>query len=220
MPEERKAYKQGDQSSEKRPEGELIKLICAGERELFQTLIQPYQRSAFAVAYSLLNNSADAEEVVQEAFIEAFRNLAAFRAEAKFSTWLIQITMNLARRRLRAAKTALHHPKDEPLQREADDYIPRDLADWREIPSEALARKELRQAIQRTIQQLPSIYREVLVLRDVQHLSTQDAAEVLRISEDLVKTRLREVGPWAETTSLDTDYHSTKNDCLGYGLPL
>jgi hypothetical protein len=90
MPEESEAYKQGDESAKEGAEGELIKRICSGERELFETLIQPHQRSAFAVAYSLLNNSADAEEVVQEAFIEAFRNLTGFRAEAKFSTWLIQ----------------------------------------------------------------------------------------------------------------------------------
>jgi RNA polymerase sigma-70 factor, ECF subfamily len=104
--------------------------------------------------------------------------LSRFRAEAKFSTWLIQITLNEARRRLRRVNPALQQSKSEPSS-EADDYIPRDLADWREIPSEALARKELRQAMERTLCQLQPIYRQVLVLRDVQHLSTLETSELL-----------------------------------------
>lgn len=191
MPDESKAFRQNDQSSEGSTESELIRSICAGERELFQTLVQPHQRTVYSVAYSVLNNAADAEEVAQEAFIKAFRNLGGFRAEAKFSTWLIQITLNEARRRLRSNRPEVNQSRKEPPATEADDYLPIDLADWREIPSEALARKELRQAIERTIHHLQPIYREVLVLRDLQHLSTQETSELLGISEDSVKTRLR-----------------------------
>ncbi len=191
MLDESDAFKQSKKTSEGRVESELISRICRGERELFQTLIEPYQRVVFSVAYSVLNNAADAEEVAQEAFINVFRNLSGFRAEAKFSTWLIQITLNQARRRLRRRDPTLQQSKDESLPNEADYYIPRDLADWREIPSEALARKELRQAMERTLCQLQPIYRQVLVLRDLQHLSTLETSELLGISVDLVKTRLR-----------------------------
>jgi RNA polymerase sigma-70 factor, ECF subfamily len=190
MSDESKAFKPGEEPSERRGERDLISRICRGERELFKMLIEPYQRTVFSVAYSVLNNAADAEEVAQEAFINAFRSLSGFRAEAKFSTWLIQITLNEARRRLRRVNPALQQSKSEPSN-EADDYIPRDLADWREIPSEALARKELRQAMERTLCQLQPIYRQVLVLRDLQHLSTLETSELLGISVDLVKTRLR-----------------------------
>lgn len=190
MSDESKAFKPDKEPSEWRGERDLISRICRGERELFQMLIEPYQRTVFSVAYSVLNNAADAEEVAQEAFINAFRSLSGFRAEAKFSTWLIQITLNEARRRLRRVKPALQQSTSESSN-EADDYIPRDLADWREIPSEALARKELRQAIERTLCQLQPIYRQVLVLRDLQHLSTLETSELLGISVDLVKTRLR-----------------------------
>ncbi|MGC2656428.1 MAG: sigma-70 family RNA polymerase sigma factor [Bryobacteraceae bacterium] len=190
MPDESRASEKGDQTL-KYEEADLIRRICEGERELFQTLIQPHQRTAFSVAYSVLSNAADAEEVTQEAFIKAFKNLRGFRGEAKFSTWLIQITLNEARRRLRCNSSGTNQSEDEAPPNEAADYVPRDLADWREIPSEALARKELRQTIERTIHQLPPIYRQVLLLRDVQQLSTQETSQLLEISEELVKTRLR-----------------------------
>ena len=82
-------------------EGELIRQICAGQTELFCTLIAPYQRTVYSVAYSVVNNAADAEEVAQEAFLNALKSLSNFRAESKFSTWLIQITMQEARWRVR-----------------------------------------------------------------------------------------------------------------------
>ena len=172
-------------------EGELIHQICAGQKDLFQALIEPYERTVFSIAYSVLNNAADAEEIAQEVFLKAFRGLANFRAEAKFSTWLIQITLNEARGRLRRKSPHLCQTPDEGVASEAGDYVPRDLADWREIPSEALARKELKDTIERTLQSLQPIYRDVLVLRDLQHLSTAGTAEALGISGELVKTRLR-----------------------------
>ena len=174
-----------------RGEGELIHQICAGQKDLFQALIEPYERTVFSIAYSVLNNAADAEEIAQEVFLKAFRGLANFRAEAKFSTWLIQITLNEARGRLRRKSPQLCPTPDEGVASEAGDYVPRDLADWREIPSEALARKELKDTIERTLHSLQPIYRAVLVLRDLQHLSTAETAEALGISDELVKTRLR-----------------------------
>jgi RNA polymerase sigma-70 factor, ECF subfamily len=174
-----------------REESSLISKICQGQTELFQTLIKPYERGVFAAAYSVLNNSADAEEVAQEAFLNALRGLKNFRGDAKFSTWLLQIALNEARTRLRRSRTHMHESLDQAPGNEDSDYVPRDFADWREIPSEALARKELRQAIEQTLQCLRPIYREILVLRDMQNLSTAEAARVLGISEDLVKTRLR-----------------------------
>jgi RNA polymerase sigma-70 factor (ECF subfamily) len=172
-------------------ESELISQICAGEKDLFCALIEPYERTVFSIAYSILNNAADAEEVAQEVFLKAFRGLANFRAEAKFSTWLIQITLNEARLRLRRSRPHFYAAHDTTSANEDDDYVPRDFADWREIPSEALERKELRQTIERTLQALPPIYREVLTLRDLQHLSIAETSEVLNVSEALVKTRLR-----------------------------
>ncbi len=172
-------------------EAELIDQICTGEKDLFRVLIEPYQRTVFSLAYSLLGNAADAEEVAQEVFLKAFRGLAAFRAEAKFSTWLIQIALNESRARWRRDAPHLCRPEGAPPLSEDADYVPRDLADWREIPSEALARQELRDTIERALNCLEPMYREVLVLRDLQHLSTAQTAEALGISDDSVRTRLR-----------------------------
>ena len=134
-----------------RDESGLIDQICQGQTELFQTLIKPYERAVFAVAYSVVNNSTDAEEIAQEAFLNALKGLKNFRAEAKFSTWLIQIALNEARMRLRRSRTQAHQSLDRSRGNEDSDFVPRDFADWREIPSEALARKELRQIIEKTL---------------------------------------------------------------------
>ena len=171
-------------------EGELIRQICAGQTELFCTLIAPYQRTVYSVAYSVMNNVADAEEVAQEAFLNALKSLSNFRAESKFSTWLIQITINEARWRVRHNRAHLYHSLNASSKCEDCDCVPRDLADWRDIPSEALARKELREKIEQALSTLRPIYREVLVLRDIEHFSVAETAEALGISKDLVKTRL------------------------------
>jgi len=171
-------------------EAMLIERVCQGDKEAFYTLVRPYERAVYTAAISILNNPADAEEAAQEAVLKAFSNLARFRGEAKFSTWLIQITINEARVRLRKDRRHLYESVDDPRSDEEGDYFPRDFADWREVPSEALQREELRQALNRAIAALAPKYREVLVLRDVQHLSTQETAEALGISEGNVKVRL------------------------------
>jgi RNA polymerase sigma-70 factor (ECF subfamily) len=171
-------------------EAELIQRVCQGDKEAFYGLVRPYERAIYIAAISILNNPADAEEVAQEAVLKAFSNLARFRGEAKFSTWLIQITMNEARLRLRKDRRHLYESVDEQRTDEEGEYFPKDFADWREVPSEALQREELRQALKHAIAGLAPKYREVLILRDVQHLSTEETAQVLGISEGNVKTRL------------------------------
>jgi len=168
----------------------LIERIRAGERELFMELVRPYQKIVYSMAVSILKSEQDAEDVAQEALFKAFKNLAQFRGECKFSTWIIQITVNEARHRLRRANRAALESIDAGIESDEGDYIPIDLADWREIPSEALQRKELRECLHRAIGTLKPIYRDVLVLRDVQHMSVAETAEMLKISEASVKTRL------------------------------
>ena len=173
-----------------RNEAELIERICRGESELFYELIQPYERSVFMAALSIVDNEADAEEVAQEAVLKAFSNLKTFRSEAKFSTWLVQITINEARMRRRKDRKNLYESIDEGKASEEGDYIPLDFADWREIPSEALERDQLKRALARALASLGEKYREVFVLRDVQQLSIAETASILGITEASVKTRL------------------------------
>jgi len=170
-------------------EAQIIASILAGNTHLFHGLIRPHERSVYAMALSLLHNEADAEDVAQEAFLKAFRNLRNFRGESKFSTWLISITLNEARGRLRSKKNVKLESLDEPREGEGT-VTPALLRDWREIPSEALERKEIRQMLQQAITDLPLIYREVFLLRDVEDLSVNQSAEALGISVASVKVRL------------------------------
>ena len=172
------------------PEAALIRRICAGESELFMDLVRPYQRMVYTTAFSIIRNEQDAEEISQEALFKAFKNLRQFRGECKFSTWIIQIAMNEARLRLRRLRRAAEESMECGLENEEGDYIPVDFADWREIPSESLQRKELRDVLHHAISSLKSIYRDVLILRDVQHMSVVETAMTLGISEASVKTRL------------------------------
>jgi len=171
-------------------EQDLIQRVKNGEIEVFYELVRPYERGVFLAALSLVKNEADAEEVAQEAILKAFKSLARFRGEAKFSTWLIQIAINEAKMKLRRARRHLYESLEEGPRGDDGDYMPKDYADWREIPSEALEQKELRVALTKALKSLPEKYRSVLVLRDVQQLSIAETSQALGISEANVKTRL------------------------------
>jgi RNA polymerase sigma-70 factor, ECF subfamily len=167
----------------------LIRRIRNGEHALFYELIHPYERRVYSTALAILRNESDAEDVAQEAILKAFKNIGQFRGEARFSTWLIQITVNEARMRRRREHAHMAEPIGE-IQDEEGNYTPRDFADWREIPLETLERKEIREKLAEALATLGEKYREVFVLRDMQHMSIEETAETLGITTASVKTRL------------------------------
>src|SRR5216683_928354 len=174
-------------------EQHLISQVQRGQNELFYELVRPYERRVYAAALAILRNETDAEDVAQEAMLKAFANIRQFRAEARFSTWLIQITVNEALMRRRRERTVPMEGLDDRRdggRNEESDYAPRDFADWREIPSESLERKEVRQRLAEAVATLDRKYREVFVLRDMEQLNIQETAEALGISVASVKTRL------------------------------
>jgi len=170
-------------------EQDLISSVQRGQHELFYELVRPYERRVYAAALAILRNEHDAEDAAQEAMLKAFANIRQFRAEARFSTWLIQITVNEALMRRRRER-AVPMEGIEDRRDEESEYAPRDFADWREIPSEALERKEVRQRLAEALGTLDRKYREVFVLRDMEHLNIQETAEALGITVASVKTRL------------------------------
>lgn len=174
---------------EDREEQLLIASILAGARERFHDLIRPYERQLYLTAFALLKNETEAEDVVQEAVIKAYRKLASFRGEAKFSTWITAITLNEARLRLRKDKRAALDSIDDQSVEDGD-YTPAILTDWREVPLEALERMELRSLLHDAIAELPDSYRQVVIFRDLEEISVQDTAELLGVSVSLVKVRL------------------------------
>src|SRR5271157_3625852 len=174
-------------------ERDLIARVQRGQNELFYELVRPYERRVYATALAILRNESDAEDAAQEAMLKAFANIRQFRAEARFSTWLIQITVNEALMRRRRERTVVMEGIDDRRDEEAE-YEPRDFADWREIPSEALERKEVRLRLAEALGTLDRKYREVFVLRDMEHLNIQETAEALGITTASVKTRLLRAG--------------------------
>ena len=170
-------------------EQDLIACVQRGQNELFYELVRPYEKRVYAAALAILRNPTDAEDVAQEAMLKALANIRQFRAESRFSTWLIQITVNEALMRRRRERTVVMEGMDDRRD-EGTDYTPRDFADWREIPSEALERKEVRQKLEEALASLDRKYREVFVLRDMEQLNIQETAEALGISVASVKTRL------------------------------
>ena len=168
-------------------------------------------RSLVCSCVSDRREATDAEDVAQDAFIRAFRKLSSFRAESKFSTWLISITINEARTRLRRQALVRMEPLEQ-LPDEAKGISLALLRDWREIPSAALEREEIRNLIQRAVEQLPDICQQVFLLRDVEELTTSETAETLNISIPSVKVRLhrarmmlqKQLAPQLKTVNRDS----------------
>jgi RNA polymerase sigma-70 factor (ECF subfamily) len=177
------------QTLQGRDEAQMIASILAGDSQQFHQLIRPYERRLYVMALSMLRNEADAEDVAQEACLKAYRSLGSFRADSKFGTWLVSITLNVARNRLRRNRLTHTESLDIPPD-ESGHVSPALLRDWREVPSEILERGEVRLILQDAIVALPEIYREVFLLRDVEELSIKEAAETLGVSEASVKVRL------------------------------
>ena len=176
-------------ATELRDESRMIASILAGETQLFHELIRPYERRVYAMALSFLHNEADAEDAAQEAFLKAFRNLASFRGEAKFGTWLVSITLNEARSRIRRRDasrwsrwTSLRMKRDT-LRRlccgTGRRYLPRR---WSERKSAAVASGDHRSAARSTAKSFSC--------RDIEQLSVNEAAEALGITIASVKVRL------------------------------
>ena len=171
-------------------EAGVIARIVAGERELFHELVRPYEKAVYFAAFSVLRNPQDAEDTAQETMLKALKNLHQFRAASKFSTWLVAIAINEARARLRRERTIKFETIGDTTEEIDGHFTPAVISDWREIPLEALEREELRELLQQAIASLPELYREVLILRDVQEINIAETASVLGVSEGVVKTRL------------------------------
>jgi RNA polymerase sigma-70 factor (ECF subfamily) len=171
-------------------ESALIRRIVAGETQLFHELIRPYEKLVYVTILTMVKNEAEAEDGAQETMINAFRHLKSFRGEAKFSTWLVTIAMNEGRKRLRKVKAAAETSLEIPTDENEGDFTPAVLTDWREIPLEALERRELRKKLREAVELLPEKYREVFVLRDIEGLNQEETAAALGINVTLVKVRL------------------------------
>jgi RNA polymerase sigma-70 factor, ECF subfamily len=170
-------------------ETNYIRRILDGEGRLFHELIRPCERAIYFLLLSLLRNEAEAEDAAQETAIKVYRNLYLFRGESQFKTWVLSIARNEGLGRLRKLENRKEDSLDA-LTEDAGDFTPAMLTSWREIPAEELERQELRVLLDQTIAGLPEIYRNVVLLRDVEEMSVCETAAALGITEGAVKVRL------------------------------
>jgi len=170
----------------------LIEKILAGEKDLFHELIRPHERGAFLVAYSILRNQDDSEETVQQAMVKIFLHLGKLTERDKFKQWAMRVIENEAKMYRRKRRQHLYESIDQSSKEGSEErpFYPKQFADWRDLPSDAVEQKEVREAVAKALAELPEIYREVFVLRDMQHLDVAETAEALGLGESAVKTRL------------------------------
>jgi RNA polymerase sigma-70 factor (ECF subfamily) len=171
-------------------EEELIGRVCAGEKACFHDLIRPYTRLMFGYADSILRNHADSEEAVQEAVLKVFINLPKLKDRRRFRAWLLQIVVNEARMYRRKLRRSLYEPIEGCVVEGEADSVPRQFADWHDLPDEALGAAELKTEVFKAIANLPEIYREVIALVDNQHLDYATVSIALGVSVGVVKTRV------------------------------
>jgi RNA polymerase sigma-70 factor (ECF subfamily) len=171
-------------------EADCIRRILAGEKHLFHALIKPCERSVYFLLMSLLRNEAEAEDAAQETAIKVYLNLKNFRGDSQFRTWVLSIARNEGLGRIRKTGTRREDSLDAGTDEQTGDYTPAILTSWREVPSEALEQKELGALLRQAIDGLPEIYRNVVLLRDIEEMDVRETAGALGISEGAVKVRL------------------------------
>lgn len=172
-----------------RTEAMLIAEARAGSVVAFEHLVQRCQAKVFRVVRPMAHTREDAEEVVQSAFVLAFRHLARFRGDSRFCTWIVRIAINEAlmkRRGRRWNEISIDHSRENQ-----EGIPPRELEDGRPSPEERCSHEEMRSILAATIGQLPPHYRTVFQLRDVEGFSTRETARALALSSTAVKSRLR-----------------------------
>ncbi len=171
------------------PEDDLVLVarVLSGDRRAFETLVRVHERRVFRVTLAILGNAEDAEEAMQDAFVKAFRHIEQFRRESRFSTWLTRIAVNEALQKRQARKSTVS--LDEVSEAEVK-VFPHRSHQWHEDPEKLFGQQEVRMMVEDAIRALPPIYRETFVLRDVEGLRAEEAAEILGLTLPAIKSRL------------------------------
>ena len=170
------------------PDADFVARAQDGDLEAFEELVRRHSRLIYRALVAILGDRDEAEESMQDAFLSAFKSIAGFQGRSKFSTWLVSIARNAALQRLR------HRVEVESLDGfelgEEHDFRPHQVRAWQDNPEQVYSRVEIRRIVERGILELSAKYRVVVMLRDVEQLSTDDVARKLGISIPAVKTRL------------------------------
>ena len=166
----------------------LVASARAGDAAAFEELVARYEDKIFRLTNNITGNREDAEDAMQDAFLKAFAHLDGFHGESRFYTWLVRIAANEALMRLRKRRPN-HFSLDQPFEGDSE-LMPRELEEWSPNPEQLYAQSEIDNIVSTFVELLEDEYRIVLVLRDVEELSTQETADALGISISAVKSRL------------------------------
>src|SRR4051812_2688184 len=186
-------------------EAALVARLRAKDDDAFAVLVRTYMGRLLRVARRFLSSEEDARDAVQDAFVAAFRSIGTFKAGSTLATWLHRIVVNSALMKLR---TQRRHPEEE-----IDDHLPqfaadghqlRPSVDWNESAEEMVAREETREMVRRAIDILPETHRVILMMRDIEEMTTEEVAQALGITANAVKVRLHRARQ-ALRTLLDRD---------------
>lgn len=167
-----------------------VAALQQGDRAEFSRMVDAYSGALYRLAYQLLGKEEDAEDVLQNTFLQAYKNLNLFEGRSSLSTWLYRIASNEALMLLRKRKPEVAIPDNHQEEGDLADYAPVELSDWCCLPEEELLSSETRQALNNAISLLPETLRIVFLLRDVEGLSIQETSDALSLTEAAVKTRL------------------------------
>lgn len=172
-------------------EGELLAGLRSGQDDAFETLVRTHSGRMLSVCRRILRNDDEAQEAVQEAFVSAFRAIKSFEGNCRLGTWLHRIAVNASLMRLRSKKRRPEESIEALLPGfKEDGHAALDPQDWSPSALQLVEQRETREFVRTCIDELPDLYRVVLLLRDIEELDTSEAAEVLGVTEGVVKVRL------------------------------
>jgi len=173
-----------DESSFVDPDAEFVARVKAGETDAFEELVRRHGRRVYRSLIGILGSVEEAEDAMQDVFLKAFQHLPEFEGRSKFSTWLVRIAMNTGLQRLRGRKDF------ETLDDDNEEFRPRRIQSWLENPEDLYSREELRRLVETEVMKLPSKYRVALILRDLEELSSEEAANALGLTIPGFKARV------------------------------
>jgi RNA polymerase sigma-70 factor (ECF subfamily) len=171
---------------------EIVSSCKKGDTDSFEVLVNKYQKKMLNIAYRMIGNYDDACEIVQDAFVSAFKNMKHFREEARFSTWLYTIVVNLSKNRLKQLTVKGHREEltlDNPMNPD-DKQLKREPVSGEPSVLENIEKQETQEVVQGCINSLDYEFREVIVLRDIQGFSYEELSDMLKMKEGTVKSRL------------------------------
>jgi RNA polymerase sigma-70 factor (ECF subfamily) len=166
------------------PDFEIVARVRNGETDAFEELVRKHGRRVYRSLLGIVGSPQDAEDALQDAFFKAFQHLPHFEGRSKFSTWLVRIAINTGLQRVRSRK------EFDRIDEDDEEFRPRNIQAWTETPEEFYSREELRRLVETEVMKLPVKYRVALILRDLEEVSTEEAAAALGLSIPGLKARV------------------------------